>query len=144
MGKPQEAYRPQHNLSKRNLSGAVPQSWWGGIPLCPGWGVSHPVLAGGIYPILTWLGSTPSCPDQDVSHLDMTRGGSCPGVPPPSQDWGTPTCLPPSPRKDMGPVEVLWDGDGVSPRCGQTENITSRCTWYVGGNKIGNMVRTLI
>ena len=30
----------------------------------------------------------------------------------------------------MGPVEVLWDGDGVPPPpgCEQTENITSRRT----------------
>ena len=34
-----------------------------------------------------------------------------------------------SPRKNMGPVEVLWDGDGVPPGCQQTENITSRHTW---------------
>ena len=47
---------------------------------------------------------------------------------PPAWDWGTPhlglgyalrrnlgpvTGVPP--RKDMGPVEVLWDGDGVPP-----------------------------
>ena len=42
--------------------------------------------------------------------------------------WGTP-------RKDMGPVEVLWDGDGVPPGCEQTENITSRHTAYAVGNK---------
>ena len=38
----------------------------------------------------------------------------------------------------MGPVEVLWDGDGVHPPPlpdgGQTENITSRRTTYAGGN----------
>ena len=29
-----------------------------------------------------------------------------------------------SPRRDLGPVEVLWDGDGVTPPpppCGQTD-----------------------
>ena len=30
---------------------------------------------------------------------------------PSTWDWGTPP-----PRKDMGPVEVLWDGDGVPPK----------------------------
>ena len=52
-------------------------------------------------PILTWLG----------------RGYPIPGlgVPPP---WGTPCrdlgpVIGVPPRKDMGPVEVLWDGDGT-------------------------------
>ena len=44
----------------------------------------------------------------------------------------------PPPKKYMGPVEVLGDGDGVPPRCEQTKNITSRCTSYVGGNKSVN------
>ena len=64
----------------------------------------------------------------------LTWGVPCPGVPPvwtgvpPTWDFGTP-CLDwvkkgrdlgavtgvPT-RKDMGPVEVLWDGDGVPPR----------------------------
>ena len=44
-----------------------------------------------------------------------------------------------SPRKDMGPVEVLWDGDGVNPpprvwTDKQTENVTSCRTSYAGGN----------
>ena len=42
-------------------------------------------------------------------------------------------------RKDMGPVEVLWDGDGVAPpphECEQTENITSHRTSYAGGKNI--------
>ena len=43
------------------------------------------------------------------------------------------------PAKDMGPVEVLWDGDGVPPLPGgeKTENITSRCTTHAGGNNNG-------
>ena len=60
----------------------------------------------------------------------LAREGTYPGwgVPPswgtfPCPDLGLVTGVPP--RKDMGPVEVLWDRDGVSPRCGQTENITS-------------------
>ena len=42
----------------------------------------------------------------------------------------------PSSRKDLGPVEVLLDGDGVTPTTpggGQSENITSRRTTYSGG-----------
>ena len=89
------------------------------------------------------------------------RGGG--GVPHPdlAGDWATPlgrdlkpvTGVPAA--KDMGPVEVLWDGDGVPPPKGhgtsasimgwrwvpprvwtnkQTENITSRCISYAGGN----------
>ena len=41
------------------------------------------------------------------------------------------------PGKDMEPVEVLWDGD-PHPRVWtdkQTENITSHRTSYTGGNK---------
>ena len=40
------------------------------------------------------------------------------------------------PRKDIGPVELLWDGDGVPPPagCEQTENITYRRTSYAGDN----------
>ena len=43
--------------------------------------------------------------------------------------------VPLSLRKDMGPVEVLWDGDGVPPEQTHTcENITSRRTTYADGN----------
>ena len=45
----------------------------------------------------------------------MPPGGSHPwlGV---NLSWGTPHLgLGYPPRKDMGPVEVLWDGDGVNP-----------------------------
>ena len=34
---------------------------------------------------------------------------------PPGRDLGIVTGVPP-PGKDMGPVEVLWDGDEVPPR----------------------------
>ena len=45
--------------------------------------------------------------------------------------WGTP-------RKDMGPMEVLWDGDGlhsphVDRQINACENITSHRATYVGG-----------
>ena len=42
--------------------------------------------------------------------------------------WGTHS------GKDMGPAEVLWDGDGVPlAGSGQSENITSHRTSYAGG-----------
>ena len=97
-----------------------------------------------------------------VPHTDLTEGYPILGTL--GQDWGTlplpGTGVPP--RKGMGPVEVLWDGDGVPtppPRKGMEpevalwdgdgvtplpavwtdrtdacENITSRPTTYVGGN----------
>ena len=66
------------------------------------------------------------------------RGGTHPEYPPswPGQG-GTPSQAPPvltwlrvphpgypHPDMDMGPVEVLWDGDGYPTGCEQTENIT--------------------
>ena len=128
---------------------------------CPGGGggaAPHPDLARG-YPILTWLGGggNPSSLGQGVPILRYPPSQDW-GIPP-AWDWGTPpqqgkdlgpvTGVPP--RKDMGPVEVLWDGDGTSgsimgwrwgnfppppPGCEQTENITSRRTSYaVGKNR---------
>ena len=90
-GKLQKAYHPRHSLSKHNLS------LRGG--------------EGGGYPILSWPWSTPSCPGQGVpilswlgvSHPVLARGGT-----PSCSDQGTP-------KKDMGPVEVLGDGDWVPP-----------------------------
>ena len=43
-------------------------------------------------------------------------------------------------QKDMGPVEVLWEGDGVPPfpsleQPHTSENITSCRTTYAGGKK---------
>ena len=60
----------------------------------------------------------------NLSKHNLSRREGCQsylGVSHPSQevcnwDWGTPppgTTVPP--RKDMGPVEVLWDGDGIPP-----------------------------
>ena len=80
------------------MGGVYPNlSWQGGNQSCPGWGVTHPVLALGVshpvlargYPILSWLGGMP-----------CWGLGSVTGVPS---------------RRDMGPVEVLWDGDRVPP-----------------------------
>ena len=60
--------------------------------------------------MLSWLRVTPSwgTPSQDWGTLcPLTRNG----VPPEMTD--TSHWVPS--RKDMGPVEVLWDGDGVPP-----------------------------
>ena len=91
----------------------VPHPWLG-YPSWSGWGVPHSDLVGGTH---SWLG---------VPHLHLARGYPIPGsrvphhgVPPPrtgvppgkgpgTSHWGTP-------RKDMGPVEALWDGDGYPP-----------------------------
>ena len=86
------------------------------------------VLAGG-YPIPEWstpsqVGGTPSQDGRVVSHPGVP---SCPdlagGYPIPA--WGYPGV---HPRKDMGPVEVLWDGDGVPPlpRCEQYLSVALR------------------
>ena len=65
-------------------------------PSCPGLGGTHPVLDEGTpscrvlnrgYPIMSWMGGTPSC------HGRGTL-----------------------PTRDLGPVKVLWDGDGVPLR----------------------------
>ena len=85
-GKPQEAYCPRRNQSKRNLSGGgggtdlaegVPQSWIGGgdIPL-----------------------------GRDLGPVT----GVVPGKGPGTSHWDTP-------RKDIGPVEVLVNGGGYLP-----------------------------
>ena len=80
-------------------------SW--GTPLPP----PHPDLAGGT-PSL--VGGTPSwgTPGKGL-------GTSHWGTPPPERTWDQwryyGMDMGYSPRKDMGPVEVLWDGDGVTP-----------------------------
>ena len=87
---------------------------WGGGG--SSWGTPCPDLAGGTHP---WPGGYPH---QGIPpHPDLT------GVPP---------------GKVMGPVEVLWDGDGVSPPPEQThacENITSCRTTYAGGNDLAQL-----
>ena len=39
------------------------------------------------------------------------------------------------PRKDMVPVGVLWDGDGIQPRCGQADTCENSTfpSYYVRG-----------
>ena len=77
------------------------------------------------YPVLPGWGVPPSWPGQGGIHR--------PGL-------GYPNLgLMYSSRKDIGPVEVLRDGDRVPtppppPVCEQTENITPRRPSYAGGN----------
>ena len=116
-GKPQEAYHLRHNCPSVTYRGGVHH---------PGQGVPHPVLAGG-YPILN--------PDLAVGvphhalvtpfdcvplHLGLGYPPSGTGVPPPPQRDGTCGSIMgwrwnTSPGKDMEPMEVLWDGDRVTP-----------------------------
>ena len=130
---------PAGNRKRRIARGITFQSitYPGGTPYCPGWGRG--------YPILTWLGGGyPSCSGWGVPHLVLARGIPYPDLAreypamgyPPGQDWVPPGKVPRAshwgtyPRKDMGPVkilwhghgvpflepmEVLWDGDGVTP-----------------------------
>ena len=86
----------------------------------------------GGYPTLTWLGGGYPILGLEYPSPEGTRDQSL-GYPP-GKDMGPVQVLwdvdgvPPG--KDMGPVQVLWDGDGVNPpppRCGWTntcENIT--------------------
>ena len=74
-------------------------------------------------PVLTWLGGTPS---QDGGTLSW-------GTPRPDLAEGYP------PGRAMGPVEVLWDGDGVPARVWtdkQAETITFPHPSDAGGNNI--------
>ena len=123
-GIPTAAYQVLHLLS---YPGGGTHPWWGGggYPI-PGQGGTHRWLGNikslvrgypipGI-PILAWVGIPHPWP-----------GGTPSLVSPSWPDWGTPRkktwevlwdgdVVPP--RKDMGPVEVLWnwDGDGVPLR----------------------------
>ena len=110
------------------------------------WGVHHP-----------WLGGTPSW---GTPHSDLAGGSSSWGIPHAGlgypwegiwdQSLGYPRKgmgwvevlsdgdgVPPPPRKDMGPMEVLWDEDGVPLTVWtykQTETITFPHPMDVGGN----------
>ena len=62
--------------------------------------VGYPILSwSGGYPILTWLGNYPF---MGYPHLGLGY--------PPGRDLGPVTG---HPRKELGPGEVLWNGDGV-------------------------------
>ena len=98
--------------------GRYPFPPWGVPHPCPWGGVHHP--ARGYHP---WLG-VGGCPipgqggtlSWGTPHPDLVP---VTGVPPPRKDIGPVKVLWDGdklpPRKDMGPVEVLWDGDGVPP-----------------------------
>ena len=98
-GIPPATYLVLHTLSY------PPRGGGGAIP--PGGGISH-----------AWLGVGGTL-SQITPHPDLA-GGTHHGVLP-IHEWGTPLGKGPgtshwgTPRKDMGPVEVLWDGDGVHP-----------------------------
>ena len=67
------------------------------------------------------IASTPS------ALLSRGEGGGIPSLAGGTPCWGNP------PRKDMGPVEELWDGGGtLSPGCGQTDTC---------GNSTSNILR---
>ena len=100
------------------------------------------------------VSSTPSAVLSREGYPSLTRGYPIPGYPLSWPDWGVPIpgwgypregtldqSLGYPPGKDMGPVEVSWDGDGVPPektceqwkyygiemgylpRCGQTNKL---------------------
>ena len=92
----------------------------GGNPSRPGQGVPHLVLVRGVpfqswpggYFNQAWQGGSPFSPGQRGTPSSPGRGypgkghwisGTIIGF-----GWGTP-------RKDLGPVEVLWDEDGYPP-----------------------------
>ena len=87
-GKPREGYRLCHKLS----GGSTPNCpRWGGMPSCHGWGTP------------TWDWGTPDGRDLGpVTRLLPQKGHGTSGS---FMRW----------RWGMGPVEVLWDGDGVTP-----------------------------
>ena len=103
---------PAGNLKKRTACGITcpsvtcprgTPSWpgWGwGYP-SPGWGVPHPDLAGRGYSFLGYPLARTGVP-LTLAWVPPIKG-------PGTSHWDTP-------GKDMGPVEVLWDGDGVPPR----------------------------
>ena len=109
-----------------------------GVPSTPSAVLSReggtPSLAGaGGYPT---IGYPPSWPGQGGTPIMRYRLSS----PGPSH-WGTP------PGKDMGPVEVLWDGDedGV-PRVWTDwkHNFQSRTTYAVGKKKVAVKVASIL
>ena len=85
----------------------------------------------GVPLILTWLVGTPSLAGGTPGKGPGTSGSIM------GWRWGTP------PRKDMGPVEVLWDGDGVNPSppgvdrdtCEHSTFQSYYVTTYACGNK---------
>ena len=75
------------------------------------WGGPHP-WTGGILS-LDLTGLPPSGPGWGITSIQTWLGY------PLERDLGPVTGAPP--RKDVAPVEVLWDRDRVTPRCGQID-----------------------
>ena len=114
-------------------------------PSCLGWRVSHPVLARryprehfclglGYHPTWDWVPSWPRTvvppgkgPGTRGLGKNLGLGYPCKGHVASGSimgwRWGTPL------GKDMEPVEVLWDGDGVPPVNRQTpvKTVPSPC-----------------
>ena len=87
---------------------------------CPG--ISIPRDVGYPYPTLD-MGSTPI---QSWTGAVLDRGGPVPGSPHPYQG---PNLARGKPRgRDLGPVELLWNGDGVVPRK-DTEPVDVEVLW---------------
>ena len=105
------------------LAGGYPiQSWLGGVPhpalAWGGGGLPHPILEG-CSTIRFWMEGTPSSPWGGTPSSPGPTSSPGWGYPIqswlqlPHQDWVSPTWGWVHPGKDMGPVEVLWDRDGV-------------------------------
>ena len=128
-----KSYDPQHNLFKHKLTLGM-----GGTPSCPGQEVPHPVLAVW-YPKLFWLGNIQGYPHLGRGH-PFPPGTAIP----PGRMWdqcmyygvemGYPS------RKGHGPVEVLWDRDGVLPRCELTNKLKTLPTVILRMREVINMV----
>ena len=128
--------RETATLPRGSGGGRQPSPRLGGIPV-PGWGVSqsqvggypsprqgrHPSPRWGLCPRVPWQGL---CQDQGTPQeriWDQRQGHPSPCKRTWDQSLGHPS------RKYVGPVEVLWDGDGVPLSVSrQTEKITSRST----------------
>ena len=117
----------------------VSHLWLGGYPILGWGGVPHPWPAGtpGSGTILGY----PPRKGPGTSHW---------GTPPPRKDMGPVEVLwdgyDVPPGKDMGPVEALWDGYGVTPpppmdRQTPVKTVPSRRTTYAGGkNKLFQLI----
>ena len=111
---------PSINYLGRGLGEGVPQSWpgEGGTPVLAR---GYPSLAGGgCYPYPGVILGRDLGPVTGV--LPRRDLGPVTGVPPRNRlgtsHWG-------APRKDKGPVEVLWNGDGV---CAPPPSLQNRQT----------------
>ena len=85
------------------------------------------------------MGSTPSYPGGGGAKpfcLDR-RGTPTPSCPDWEAPWGTP------PESTWGPVEVLWDGDGVSPRV-WTDTRSENITFHHHSDAVGKNAHTLM